>query len=99
MSQFSKKVEKVDSQWNRSWDPGITDIINIRISDLSKELKAKAHKEKMRFINSNNNIIYTDGSKSENNNIKAGSYNLQIGKFESWNLGVTGRPTEVLSAF
>jgi ribonuclease HI len=88
ISQFSRKVEKFNSQWSKPWDPGITDTVNIRISDLSKKLETEAHNEKLLFINSDDIIIYTDGSKSENNNIGTGIYSPQTSEFESWNLGL-----------
>lgn len=64
----SLKIEKSSNTSQSPWKNELSSLINIKISSLSKEEEALAHKQQLDKIynqNPNSLIIYTDGSKTE----------------------------------
>src|SRR6266536_5524577 len=70
------KLEKVDFSWNKPWKKNLNSITNIEILEDSKEKSAEKHQKMIsKFQKDQHNnriIIYTDGLKSEINQIGAG---------------------------
>src|SRR5204863_10147117 len=72
----SLKTEMTSHKENTSWKKSLNSLININISELSKEEEAIQHKnliqKLIKYQNINNVIIYSDDSKNENtDNLKA----------------------------
>ena len=91
----SLKIEKIKQKWSTSWSQNLSSLINIQISELDKEKTAIYHHEKIQNIlaknqDNSNIIIYSDGSKSEQNKLGAGiiyTTNFVKNQSFSWNLG------------
>src|SRR5438045_2380149 len=94
----SLKVEKISHKDDFPWKEDLNSLINIEISELSKEEEAIQHKNQIqnliKYQNVNNLIIYSDGSKCEKTgNLGAGVFytkNLSAENSESlsWSLGL-----------
>ena len=86
----SLKVEKISHKDDFSWKEDLNSLINIEISELSKEKKVIQHKNQ----NVNNLIIYSDDSKCEKtDNLKAGVFYIKNFSAEnseslSWSLNL-----------
>ena len=66
----SLKIEKIKQKWNTPWFESLTSLINIQISELSKEKTTILHYEKVQNIllknqDNSNMLIYLDGFKNE----------------------------------
>src|SRR5204862_2296622 len=92
----SLKTEIISHKENTSWKESLNSLIDINISELSKEEEAIQHKnliqKLIKYQNINNVIIYSDGSKNENtSNLGAGIFYTKNFAIEnsgslSWNL-------------
>ena len=90
----SLKIEKIKQKWNAPWSENLNSLINIQISELDKEKTAISHHNKIQNIlaknqDKSNIIVYSDGSKSEQNKLGAGViYTTDFVKNQSfsWNL-------------
>ena len=101
----SLKVEKISHKEDFPWKKDLNSLIDIKISELSKEKEAIQHKNQIqsliKYQNVNNLIIYSDGSKCEKTgNLGAGIFytkNFSAENSESllWNLDLY---TEVFDA-
>ena len=93
---LSLKTEIISHKENTSWKESLNSLIDINISELSKEEEAIQHKnliqKLIKYQNINNVIIYSDDSKNENtSNLRADIFyikNFAIENSESfsWNL-------------
>ena len=93
----SLKIEEISHKDNMPWKECLNSLIDIRISELSKEKEANQHKNQIqnliKYQNVNNLIIYSDGSKNEQTgNLGAGvfctkNFSMENSKSLSWNLG------------
>src|SRR5204862_8057457 len=91
----SLKIEKIKQKWNAPWSENLNSLINIQISKLDKEKTAISHNNKIQNIlaknqDKSNIIVYSDGSKSEQNKLGAVViYTTDFVKNQSfsWNLG------------
>src|SRR6266513_3471511 len=75
----SLKVEKISHKDDFSWKEDLNSLINIEISELSKEEEIIQHKNQIqnliKYQNVNNLIIYSDDSKCEKTgNLEAGVF-------------------------
>src|SRR5438034_594347 len=75
----SLKIEEIAHKEDTSWKENLNLLINIYISELSKEEEAIQHKSQIqnliKYQNINNLIIYSDNSKYEKTgNLDAGIY-------------------------
>lgn len=93
----SLKTERIKIKWNAPWHSRLDEIIDINISLLSKKEEAKSHEKLVKELKNQDNIlIYSDGSKSENNKVGAGVYMEEYQSHTSrkqyeryyWNLGL-----------
>jgi len=92
----SLKIEEISHKSETPWKTSLNSLIDITISELSKEKKAIQHKNQIqnliKYQNINNLIIYSDGSKCENTgNLGAGifytkNFNKDNSGSFSWNL-------------
>ena len=92
----SLKTEIISHKENTSWKESLDSLININISELSKEEEAIQHKnliqKLIKYQNINNVIIYSDDSKNENtDNLGAGifytkNFVIENSRSLSWNL-------------
>src|SRR6266511_3074930 len=89
------KLKKVDFSWNKSWKNNLDSMINIEISEDSKEELAEKHQKMISKFQKDQYddriIIYTDKSKSEINQIGAGliyTTNFSCYQWKAWNLGL-----------
>src|SRR6266496_4310347 len=78
----SLKTEIISHKENTPWKESLDSLININISELSKEEEAIQHKnliqKLIKYQNINNVIIYSDGSKNENTgNLEAGIFYIK----------------------
>jgi ribonuclease HI len=82
----SLNIEEISHKDDSPWKKDLTSLIDIKISELSKEKEAMQHKNQIqaliKYQNINNLIIYSDGSKCE----KTGS--LGAGIFYTSNFSV-----------
>jgi ribonuclease HI len=93
----SLKTEEILYKENAPWKESLNSLIDINISELSKEEKAIQHKNQIqnliKYQNISNLILYSDGSKCEKTgNLGAGVYytknfNIENSGSLSWNLG------------
>src|SRR6266536_2294677 len=88
------KLEKVDFSWNKLWKNNLDSMTNIEISEDSKEESVEKHQKMISEFRKDQHddriIIYTDGSKSETNQINAGlvyTTNFSCYQWKAWNLG------------
>ncbi len=75
----SLKTEEISHKDNVPWKECLNSLIDIKISELSKEEEANQHKNQIqnliKYQNVNNLIIYSDGSKNEDTgNLGAGVF-------------------------
>jgi len=92
----SLKIEEISHKEDTPWKENLNSLINIYISELSKEEEAIQYKNQIqnliKYQNVNNLIIYSDGSKCEKTgNLDAGIYYTKNYAMEnsgcfSWNL-------------
>jgi ribonuclease HI len=90
MRQIStfEKIEKSSHEDHIDFgSPELIKIANINIPTIDKETMTSIHREKIKNLDTNDIIIYTDGSKSENDNTGASIYDLKRDYHEKWNLG------------
>src|SRR6266536_6123027 len=88
------KLKKVDFSWNKPWKKNLNSMINIEISEDSKEELAEKHQKMISEFQKDQYddriIIYIDRSKSETNQIGAGlvyTTNFSCYQWKAWNLG------------
>src|SRR6266480_527490 len=79
----SLKTETISHKEDTPWKESLNSLININISELSKEKEAIQHKnliqKLIKYQNINNIIIYSDDSKNEKtSNLNAGIFILRI---------------------
>ena len=92
----SLKTETISHKEDTSWKESLNSLININISELSKEKEAIQHKnliqKLIKYQNINNIIIYSDDSKNEKtSNLDAGifytkNFATENSESLSWNL-------------
>ena|SRR6266498_2823549 len=70
------KLKKINFSWNKSWKKNLNSITNIEILEDNKEELVKKHQKMISEFQKDQHddkiIIYTDGSKSETNQINTG---------------------------
>jgi len=92
----SLKIEQISHEEETSWKTSLNSLIDIKISELSKEQEAVEHKNQIqnliKYQNVSNLIIYSDGSKYEKtDNLGAGifytkNFSTENSRSLSWNL-------------
>ena len=90
----SLKVEKSDHRQLSPWKPGVANMVDIKISPLSKEEETIAHRAQLKDICSsepNSLIIYSDGSKHGETDCLGAGLAVKTPKTSftqySWNIG------------
>jgi len=92
----SLKIEQISHEEETPWKTSLNSLIDIKISELSKEQEAVEHKNQIqnliKYQNVSNLIIYSDGSKCEKTgNLGAGifytkNFSTENSRSLSWNL-------------
>jgi ribonuclease HI len=83
-----KNVEKNGHQCNTALNTlELGKFATVNIATKEKDVETKEHLQKIENLNESNLIIYTDGSKGENENTGASIYCLKTNYYENWNLG------------